>query len=347
MRAAVLVAPRRFELVDSPDPVPGPREVRVRVEGCGVCGSNLPVWQGRPWFRYPQPAGAPGHEAWGVVDAVGAAVAGLAVGDRVAGLSSRAFAELDLFSADAVVRLPPALAGQEVPGEPLACAMNIARRSQLAAGQTVAIIGIGFLGALLTRLASAAGARVIAISRRPYALEVAQRMGAWRTLPLGAPDLVDQVIALSGGDGCERVIEVVGNQEALDLAGKLARVRGRLVIAGFHQDGARQVDMFLWNWRGLDVVNAHERETAVYLDAMRAAIDALVGGVLEVRSLTTRVPLARIGEAFAGLEERQDGFLKGLVIARAPFAGRGSGARARSALGAAPATSPKKRRGKQ
>ena len=65
-------------------------------------------------------------------------------------------------------RLPASLAGQPFPGEPLGCAMNIFRRSGIEAGQTVAIVGIGFLGAILTRLAAHAGARVIAVSRRPF-----------------------------------------------------------------------------------------------------------------------------------------------------------------------------------
>ena len=55
------------------------------------------------------------------------------------------------------------------------------------------------------------------------------------------------------------------------LAGDVTGVRGRLVIAGFHQDGPRTVDLQLWNWRGIDVVNAHERAPAVALDGIRQA----------------------------------------------------------------------------
>src|SRR5919106_1310171 len=113
-----------------------------------------------------------GHEGWGVVDAVGPGVEGLGAGERVAALSYKAYAEYDLADADAVVPLPASLAGQPFPGEPLGCAMNILRRSGVEPGQTVAIVGVGFLGALLTRLAAGAGARVIAVSRRPFALEV-------------------------------------------------------------------------------------------------------------------------------------------------------------------------------
>src|SRR5215213_6040980 len=88
MRAAVLCEPRRFEIVETRIPEPGENEVCVRVEGCGICGSNLPVWEGRPWFEYPLEPGAPGHEAWGRIDATGADVTEFAAGDRVAMLSS-------------------------------------------------------------------------------------------------------------------------------------------------------------------------------------------------------------------------------------------------------------------
>ena len=313
MRSAVLVAPRRFELREAPLPEPGPRQVRVRVEGCGVCGSNLPVWQGRPWFEYPQPAGAPGHEVWGRVDAVGQEVTWAAPGDRVAGLSGAGFADHELFDEDALVPLPAALDGVDVPGEPLACVMNVLRRAELRPGHTVAVVGIGFLGAGLVQLAAAAGARVIALSRRPYALEVARRMGASEALRLDEPEVEARVLALTGGEGCDRVIEVVGLQAPLDLAARLTRVRGRLVIAGFHQDGPRQVDMFLWNWRGLDVVNAHERDPAIYLDGMRQAVDAMASGRLDPAPLTTRYSLDQIDDAFRAMEERPDGFVKALV----------------------------------
>jgi len=168
MRAAVLTGPGRISIEEVPRPEPGLGQVRVCLEGCGVCASNLTPWAGPEWMQFPTEPGALGHEGWGVVDALGDGVAGLAIGDRVAALSYKSYAEYDLADADAVVRLPESLAGQPFPGEPLGCAMNIFRRSEIAEGQTVAIVGIGFLGAILTRLASSAGARVIAVSRRPF-----------------------------------------------------------------------------------------------------------------------------------------------------------------------------------
>jgi threonine dehydrogenase-like Zn-dependent dehydrogenase len=316
MRAGVIAGPgvARVERVAMPEP--GPGEVRIRLEGCGVCGSNLPLWEGRPWFEYPLPSGAPGHEGWGVVDAVGESVDTVAAGDRVATLSGRAFAEYDVAPADAVARLPAKLAGQPFPGEPLGCAVNVFRRSEIQAGDTVVVIGIGFLGAVLTRLASRADARVIAVSRRPFSLEVARQQGADLALPLDDPEhVVREVEHLTGGRGADRVIEAVGLLGPLDLAGRLTRVRGRLVIAGYHQDGLRQVDMQLWNWRGIDVINAHERDPHTARDGIRGAVEAVAAGTLDPGPLYThRFELARLGEALETMRRRPEGFLKALVV---------------------------------
>jgi threonine dehydrogenase-like Zn-dependent dehydrogenase len=193
--------------------------------------------------------------------------------------------------------------------------MNIFRRSDIAPGQTVAIVGIGFLGAILTRLAADAGARVIAISRRPFSLDVARRFGAAETIPMeDHGHIVETVKRLTDGKLCERVIEAVGKQWPLDLAGELVQERGKLVVAGYHQDGPRQVNMWLWNWRGIDVINAHERDPKVYLQGMREAVEAVASGRLDPTPLYThRFALGRLGEALDATRDRPDGFLKALV----------------------------------
>jgi threonine dehydrogenase-like Zn-dependent dehydrogenase len=317
MRAAVVTAPGRTAIEHVVRPEPGPGEVRIRLEGSGVCGSNLAFWEGRPWFAYPGEPGAPGHEGWGVVDAVGPGVTGVAPGDRVATLAGHAYAEYDLAPASDVVPLPPSLDSLPFPGEPLGCAMNAYRRGEIEAGHTVVVIGIGFLGALITRLASRAGARVIAVSRRPFALEVARAQGAETALSLDDPAAVARAVAEStGGAGADRVFEVVGLQGPLDLATELTRIRGRLVIAGYHQDGSRQVNMQLWNWRGLDVINAHERDPGAYLRGIRDAVAAVHEGKLDLASLVThRFPLDRLDEALEAMRTRPDGFLKAVVLA--------------------------------
>lgn len=315
MRAAVVAAPGVIRVDEVALPEPGPGQVRVRLEGCGVCASNLTPWEGPEWMQFPTEPGGLGHEGWGVIDAVGEGVEGLAVGDRVAALSYHAYAEYDLAEAGAVVPLPPELAGKPFPGEPLGCAMNIFRRADIRAGQTVAIIGIGFLGALLTRLAANAGARVIAISRRPFSLDVAREMGAAETIPMDDHSaIIEQVKALTEGRFCERVIEAVGKQWPLDLAGELTAERGKLIVAGYHQDGPRQVNLWLWNWRGIDVINAHERDPQTYADGIREAVAAVASGRLDPSRLYTHTyPLERLDEALNATRDRPDGFLKALV----------------------------------
>jgi threonine dehydrogenase-like Zn-dependent dehydrogenase len=315
MRAAILEGPGRLRIADAPIPTPGPGQVRVRLEGCGVCASNLTPWAGPEWMQFPTEPGALGHEGWGFVDAVGRDVADLRVGDRVAALSFHSYAQYDLADADAVAKLPPELADAPFPGEPLGCAMNIWRRAEIGAGQTVAVIGVGFLGAILTQLAAKAGARVIAVSRRPWSLELARRMGAAETIPMDDHwRIIERVKALTGERFCERVVECVGKQWPLDLAAELTAERGRLTIAGYHQDGPRQVNMQLWNWRGLDVINAHERDPAIYAQGLGEAIAAVTSGRLQLDGLFTHTyPLEGLGEALDATRDRPDGFLKALV----------------------------------
>lgn len=250
------------------------------------------------------------------MEAVGEAVELLQPGERVAALSYHAYATHDVADADACVKLPAALDGMPFPGEPLGCAMNIFERAQIRAGQTVAIVGMGFLGALLCGLAASAGARVIAISRRQVALDFAERFGAQHTTPMrDHHEIIQAVGELTGGAFCERVVECVGLQWPLELAGELTRVRGRLVIAGYHQDGPRQVNMQLWNWRGLDVINAHERDPDRYVDGMRRAVDAIVADQLDPRPLFThRFALHDLNAALNTAIERPDDFMKALII---------------------------------
>jgi len=194
--------------------------------------------------------------------------------------------------------------------------MNIFRRSGIEAGHKVAVIGIGFLGAILVRLASKAGATVLAISRREESLELARRMGAAETIAMGDHGaIIERVREFTDGRFCERVIEAVGKQWPLDLAAELTGEGGRLVIAGYHQDGPRQVNMQLWNWRGFDVVNAHERDSAVAVQGMRDAVEAVQSGLIDPALLVThRFKLDRLGEALDATRDKPSGFVKAVVV---------------------------------
>lgn len=87
-----------------PMPMPEPEEIRVRLDECGVCSSNLEPWAGPEWVRFPTEPGGSGHEGWGTVDAVGRDVDGISIGDWVAALFTHSYAEFDISQAAKVVR---------------------------------------------------------------------------------------------------------------------------------------------------------------------------------------------------------------------------------------------------
>jgi threonine dehydrogenase-like Zn-dependent dehydrogenase len=286
-----------------PDPAElGSGQVRVRLEGAGVCASELPAWEGRDWFTYPWPPGEPGHEGWGIVEALGPGVDSFQAGERVAFIGSGAHCEVRNVSVASCVSLPEPGAG--FPGEPLACAMNAWRRAAVSPGARVAIVGVGFFGLLLVQLCRGMAAEVEVVSRRRHALDLASEFGAtrtWDSYEAGGP----------AEESFDVVFEATGHQAPLDLATRLCRIRGRLVIVGYHQDGLRSVDMQLWNWRGLDVVNAHERDEAVYAQGLREAVAAVCAGQLDPPPLLTHsFPLDRLGEAYRISAQRPDGFVK-------------------------------------
>jgi threonine dehydrogenase-like Zn-dependent dehydrogenase len=271
MRAGVVSGPGRARTAAVRRPEPGDGELLIRVEGCGVCGSSLPFWEGRDWFAYPGEPGAPGHEVWGETED----------GRRVAALAYRGFAEWDVAAADTVVELPAALDGLPFPGEALACAVNVVRRARVEPGDRVAVVGMGFLGTAVASLLDGP-------------TEVRRQTGV-----VGEFDVV---------------VEAAGTQSALDTASRLVAPGGRLVVAGFHQDGHRTIDLQSWNWRGLDVVNAHERDPQAYVRGLREAVELARSGTLDVERLVThRLPLARLGEAFELARTRPPGFVKAVV----------------------------------
>jgi threonine dehydrogenase-like Zn-dependent dehydrogenase len=101
----------------------------------------------------------------------------------------------------------------------------------------------------------------------------------------------------------------------LDLATDLVSERGRIVIAGYHQDGLRQINMQKWNWKGIDVINAHERDPHVYMQGIRRAIQAVAQGQLDPLPLFTHTyPMHKAAMAFRDLHEKPQSYFKGLLL---------------------------------
>jgi len=301
VRALTLRGPRDADIVDVPRPTPAADEVLVRIIACGVCASDLNAWRGVPGIEFPLPAGAPGHETIGQVVERGSEVNSVEVGERVTGLMWNGFAEFGVARAEHVVPVPGGW--PDVPGEPLACAVNVIRRAAIEPGDAVAFIGFGYLAALIAQFLPDSVGPWIALSRRPESRALADSFGAATSYDFDA-------VPGSAWDRYPVVIETSGVQQALDYATWLVAYGGRLVIAGYHADGPRTINMQSWNWKGIDVVNAHERRPEVHVAALRS----MSWNAPPVERLHTHCwSLEAVSAAFGTAEARPPGFVKGLI----------------------------------
>jgi len=314
MKIAILTGPKEFQFQEEPLPALLPDEVLVQVAACGVCTSELDMWEGKAGSQmYPR---YPGHEVSGVVAEVGKDVEGLAPGDRVAVWApGRGFAEY------VVVRSKYCFPAGDLPldlalAEPLACAVNTVELANISLSDDVVIIGAGFMGNLVQKLVALQGPRrLIVADTRADALERALNLGATHVVNVAKESLPETVKALTDGQGADVCFEVTGTQAPLNLLGDVTRMSGKAVIVGFHQGEPRQIPLGYWNWMAFQILNAHFREEATILRGMRIGMRLLTSGRLSLEDLVThRFPLSEIGQAFLAAHEKPEGFVKSTIV---------------------------------
>lgn len=315
MRVSEVLGPETSHVVEQPIVKPGLRDVVVNITLCGVCASELPVWR-EPEGPLPLRLG---HEPFGYVEQVGQEVTRFAVGDRVTGLFKPGYGEYRTVREDVLLSVPDNVGDEGAMGEPLACMVNAARRTPTGFADTVVIIGLGYMGLGLLQLLRLRGAsRIVAIDVRQDSLDRALQLGATDAyLPGSVPDeLVLTEFGMWNRDlGADVVVEASGSQSGLELAGKLVKAHGLLSILGYHQGGSRQVDVGMWNWKAIDVVNAHVRRTTDLLDSMRIGLELEQSGQIDTGALVThRFSLDEVDRAFTALTEKPDGFVKAVVV---------------------------------
>src|SRR5215475_14701481 len=250
MKALLLSSYKNLELADLPAPTPAPDEVLIRVAACGICGSDVHGYDGSSGRRIPPIV--MGHEAAGLVAAVGDSVKTFAVGDRVTfdstvycgecpnckrgnvnlcdrrqvlGVScgdyrrAGAFAEFVAVPARICYRLPENLDFAEAAMlEAVAVAIHGVNLAQLKPGATALVIGAGTIGLLIVEALRAAGcARVLVTDVDQKRLALAKRLGAAETLPSDAT-LRERTLQLTGGEGADVALEAVGRDETVAAA---------------------------------------------------------------------------------------------------------------------------------
>ena len=312
MRAAILAEPRRIELVDRTLPSLGPGQVRVRVEQCGLCASEVDLWLGKEPAKLPA---AIGHEIAGVVEEVGADVTAPSVDERIAAwIEEGGFAEHAVVEARHCV---PVADGIDYPAvaEPLACVVNAVELAAPALADDLVIIGAGYMGSLLQLVTALKGPRSITVADvRPDALERASALGATRVVNTANESLVEVVSDVTGGKGSDVTFEVTGINGGLDLAGDATRMSGKICIVGYHQGGSRTIPLGHWNWMAFQIVNAHFREIETIMRGMRAGMRLVNSGALDPSPLASNFyPLTSIDEAFETAEAKPQRFTKAVI----------------------------------
>ncbi len=315
MRYSQLIAPRQSTIVEESTPEPGRGQVLIEVKACGVCASELHPWMDeRPSYPYRM-----GHEPAGIVRAVGSGVTRFKPGDRVTGLVQQAYSDFTVTSADNLLLVPEGVSLDVALGEPLACLVNAQRRTNVELADRIALIGLGFMGLGLLQLLKLRGPRrIVAIDVREEARQKALELGADEVYhPDAVPDdyLLTQWSEWQGPNGADVAVEASGTQSGLALAGRMVRAHGILSILGFHQGGLRQVDVEMWNWKAIDVVNAHVRRHADLMESMRIGLELVAAGKFSFAPLVShRFELEDVDQAFTALLEKPQGFVKAVVL---------------------------------
>lgn len=315
MKAAILEAPGKFVVTDRAVPEIGSDEILVRTEVCGVCTSEVDMFEGKNrTLEYPRFIG---HEVSGIVEDVGNRVDDFRPGDRVAVYSEGGgYAEFTAVPARWAVKLSDDTLFEHALGEPIACSVNGVRKANPQLNDSVALVGCGFMALIMLQVFRARGAgKIIAVDRRRSALDLAEQLGATDTILTGDPeDVIGRVKDLTSGTGVDIGIEAAGVQATLDLTSKLVRMEGKLEVFGFHQGGLREVDWAYWNWMAFEIVNGHTRSQDVYVDGMRIGIGMIENGLLDMEPLVThKYSLANINEGFEAASAKSEGFVKGII----------------------------------
>jgi (R,R)-butanediol dehydrogenase/meso-butanediol dehydrogenase/diacetyl reductase len=300
---------------------PGPHQVQIRVEYCGICGTDLHLFHGAMAHRLRLPH-VMGHEMSGTIAATGDGVEGWQVGDRVTvrpldpcgdcpachaghrhicqnlkfiGIDTPgALQGLWTVPAHTLHRLPEGLSmrhGAVI--EPIAVACHDVRMGGVREGELAVVIGGGPIGVLIALVARARGARVLMAEVNPFRIGLARELGIEAVNP-SETDMVALVNGQSGGAGADVVFEVSGSAAGAQMMTTLPRTRGRIVVVAIYGEPVK-VDLFRFFWRELKLAGARVYEP----EDFETAIGLAASGSLPLdRLITTVVPLDRLEEGF-------------------------------------------------
>ena len=344
MKALLLREYKYLELLDLPQPAPAPGELLVQVAACGICGSDVHGYDGSSGRRIPPIV--MGHEAAGIVAAIGPGVTKFHPGDRVTfdstvycgecpyclrgevnlcdrrqviGVScgeyrrAGAFAEFVTVPERITCALPDSMSFAEAAMlEPVSVALHAVKVSEIRGGETALVIGAGMIGLLTLQAARAAGcSRVLIADVDATRLKLAESLGATETLLLSGDELAREVIRLTGS-GADIALEAVGRNQTIQAAIHSVRKGGTVTLIGNIEP---QVTI------PLQVVVSRQlrlQGTAASCGEYPQAIELIRSGAIQVRPLITAVaPLEEGARWFERLYAHEPNLMK-IVLAPQP-----------------------------
>ncbi|HTW83141.1 MAG TPA: L-threonine 3-dehydrogenase [Candidatus Sulfotelmatobacter sp.] len=323
-----------FSLEHVPVPAIGPTDVLIRVGTVGLCGTDLHIYGWDHWAKRRVKLGTTiGHEFMGTVAAVGSAVTAFAVGDRVSaeghlacGICSLcrtgqahicehvqiigvdtdgAFADYIRMPESNVWKLDPSIPDSwAAVFDPLGNAVHTVMAADVSV-KSVVITGVGSIGLMAIPVARAAGAaKVFAIDVNPQKLELAKRVGADATFSATMPGLVEEIVARTGGDGVDVLLEMSGSGSAIDNGLAMVRNGGVAALLGIPSD---DVEINLAEriiFKGLTVLGINGRkmfetwyQTQALVTSGRVDLGPIITHELDFEDYDRAFGLMRSGEA--------------------------------------------------
>lgn len=341
MKALVLKAYRELEIQDLPPPTAGPRDVVVRVKACGICGSDVHGMDGSTGRR--RPPIVMGHEAAGVVEAIGQQVTGFHPGDRVTfdstiynpdsffsrrgqvnlcddrrvlGVSCEdyrqdgAFAELVKVPAHILYRLPAGMTFEQAAlVEPVSVAVHARSLTPLEPGDTVVVFGAGLIGlATIQVLKQQPLRQIVAVDVFDDRLEVARELGAHHTLNSKSIDVPAAVRGLTDGRGADVAFEAVGIEATVRAAVLAVRKGGTVTLIG---NVARDVSLPL---QAVVTRQIRLQGSCASSGEYPECLELIASGKVDVdRFISATAPLEEGAAWFERLYKKEPGLLKVLL----------------------------------
>jgi len=337
-KAAKLVAPRKFEIIEEAVRPLKENEVLLRIVSSGLCHSEIPAFNGESRIART-PDGTPymdvnlqypfevGHEPTGIVEDVGKAVKDFKRGDRVSGIARGVFADYSYGDPSTLIRISDEVRDlKHCLIEPLTATSNIIRAANPEYGDYVAVIGCGMMGLMaLAGLSRSATRELIAIDMMDSRLEWAREMGATKALNPKKGSLLAEIKDITDGRGVDVVIEITGKIAALELACDIVRPvspagyqgRGKILIPSLYA-GKQAFESSLGYklmFKSPILHSTHPWYSLDYKEDQRRALWGYISGILPINKIITHEFKLEDTEKGFGIAETGAGnYLKGIVV---------------------------------